>query len=227
MTRDKDNRTVGDSRRISLILRHRPKDFHVTLDGYGWATIEELSRGSGLTSERILEIAEENPRYELSEDRTMIRASHGHSVPVSYDQVVEPPDILYHGTSLKNLEQIIESGAILPMGRVKVHLSQGMAKALDVGRRRGEPIVLVIDAHRMYRDGVTFHLSKDGVYLVDSVPIRYFIGTIPECRFVPSHSKDTNAPPRAVNITCLHPRYDTNGRRESHPGGAGEVRRPR
>ena len=34
MTRDKDNRTVGDSRRISLILRHRPKDFHVTLDGY-------------------------------------------------------------------------------------------------------------------------------------------------------------------------------------------------
>lgn len=173
---------IRDSRRMSLILRHRPADFRVTLDAHGWTTVEELSRGSGLPVGRILEIAENNTRYELSDDRLKVRALHGHSVHVAYEDVVEPPNILYHGTSSVNLELILESGSILPMGREKVHLSGGIEKATDVAKRRGSPMIIAIDAHRMHVDGHIFYLSRDGIYLVDRVPVNYFIETFPADR---------------------------------------------
>ena len=117
-----DRLRIRDSRRMSLILRHRPADFRVTLDAHGWTTVEKLSRGSGLPVGRILEIAENNTRYELSDDRLKVRALHGHSVHVAYDDVVEPPSILYHGTSEANLERILESGSILPVSPAAVPL---------------------------------------------------------------------------------------------------------
>ena len=170
MMHEPDESMIRDSKKLSRILRHRPADFHVTLDARGWTTVEGLSRGSGLPAERILEIAENNTRYELSDDGLRIRALHGHSVPVEYDDEVDPPDVLYHGTSRGNLELILEIGAILPMGRTKVHLSSDTTKAKDVGRRHGEPVVIFIDARRMRADRRVFHLSRDGVYLVDRVP---------------------------------------------------------
>ena len=176
---------IRDSRRMSLILRHRPADFRVMLDAHGWTTVEELSHGSGLTVGRILEIAENNTRYELSDDRLKVRALHGHSVHVAYEDEVEPPSILYHGTSDANLELILESGSILPMGREKVHLSGGIEKATDVARRRGSPMIIAIDAHRMHVDGHIFYLSRDGIYLVDCVPVDYFIETFPADRLNP------------------------------------------
>lgn len=180
---DDDRSLVRDSRRMSMILRHRPHDFGVELDVNGWASVEALSRGSGIPSDRIVRIAEGNTRYGLSEDRRRIRALHGHSVPVEYGGRVRPPDVLYHGTSSGNLERILVSGSVLPMGRVMVHLSDSVGKAVVVGRRRGEPVVIVIDARSMLDDGIPFHLSEDGVYLTPSVPSGYFLDVL---RFGPS-----------------------------------------
>ncbi len=54
-----------------------------------------------------------------------------------------------------------------------MHLSQSRWEAGKVGQRHGRPIVLVIDAARMYADGSEFYLSANDVWLTDHVPAEY------------------------------------------------------
>ena len=175
MTKRRTDPDARDSRLMSRILRHCPERYGVALDHEGWASVEELGRGSGLPVERIIRIAETNTRYELSPDGRRIRALHGHSVDVGYGEHVSPPDVLYHGTSRENLEAIMASGAILPMRRTMVHLSVSPERAEEVGRRHGEPVVISVDSGRMVEDGFEFFLSGDGVYLTGRVPTGYFL----------------------------------------------------
>ena len=46
------------SRFISLILRHRPEAAGVTLDGHGWADVDELIRGVNRTHPLTKELLE-------------------------------------------------------------------------------------------------------------------------------------------------------------------------
>ena len=164
--------TIRMSKCLSKMLRHRPDLPH---DEYGWFVIDEIVQRGSMTREQILELAETNGRYELSPDGEMVRACHGHSIDISYETEVEPPETLYHGTSPLGLEGILRSGAISKMGRTKVHLSDAPEKASFVGGRhtRGTPVLLKVHAGRMHRAGMRFQLSNDGVYLTDRVPIRY------------------------------------------------------
>lgn len=167
-----------DSRRLSRVLRHRRDVSH---DESGWFLVEDAARASGLSADRVRKVAEGNHRYALSDDGTMVRAFHGHSNGVIYTDEADPPDILYHGTSAKGYEGILASGAILPMGRDAVHLSTTAGYAYDVGRRRGTPVILRVDAGRMRADGFVFHISGDGVYPVDRVPVEYITRTESGC----------------------------------------------
>ena len=54
-----------------------------------------------------------------------------------------------------------------------VHLSADKNTALKVGGRRGKPVILLIDAGKMYTDGHKFYLSENGVWLTDCVPAEY------------------------------------------------------
>jgi putative RNA 2'-phosphotransferase len=83
--------------------------------------------------------------------------------------VVEPPPVLYHGAVAAVLPAIREQG-LTPMRRHHVHLSSDRATATRVGARRGAPVVLVVDAHAMHAAGHAFHISANGVWLVDRVP---------------------------------------------------------
>lgn len=61
---------------------------------------------------RILLIPTKKKRYELSLDHLQIRALQGHSqkeVDIKFDEKI-PPDFLYHGTSIDNLDKIIKEG---------------------------------------------------------------------------------------------------------------------
>lgn len=168
------NKTLSeDSRFLADILRHHPERAGCALDPEGWADIGTICANTRLTRERIGEIVASGTRYGISDDGLMIRAYHGHSVPVDYGEPVEPPEILYHGTSERGYGGILSSGAILPMGRRMVHLSVSAERASDVGSRRGEPVILEVDAGRMHRDGLGLYLSADGVYLTEKVPAEY------------------------------------------------------
>ena len=62
------------------------------------------------------------------------------------------------------------------MSRHHVHLSPDEKTATAVGRRRGRPAVLLVDARAMRRDGWEFYRSGNGVWLVEHVPTRYLSG---------------------------------------------------
>ena len=57
--------------------------------------------------------------------------------------------------------------------RHAVHLSTDVEMATRVGARHGSPLVLVVDAARMYEDGHTFSCSDNGVWLTAVVPPIY------------------------------------------------------
>ena len=167
------------SRYISLILRHKPETIGITLDEHGWANVDELiagvSRTHPLTMGLLQEIVrtDEKQRYSFNEDKTLIRANQGHSIPVDVElPELEPPAVLYHGPGKKYVESIDRQG-LLPMSRLYVHLSADTDTAVKVGRRHGVPVVYTIQAGKMFADGHLFYRSVNGVWLTKKVPIEY------------------------------------------------------
>lgn len=160
------------SRKLAFLLRH-DKDY--IFDGHGYREVKDLIENHGFTKSLLETIVHDNnkQRFEFNEDKTKIRARQGHSVKVNVDlQTALPPEVLYHGTAKHFLESIRRDG-LKPGNRLHVHLSKDIPTALNVGKRHGEPVVLTIDTKTMLEDGFVFYLSNNGVWLVDSVPIKY------------------------------------------------------
>ena len=167
------------SKYISLILRHNPEVIGITLDEHGWAVVEDLISGVNKTHPLDMETLErivaedEKHRYSFNEDKTLIRANQGHSIPVDVELLeVTPPDILYHGTGIKYKESI-DSQGLIPKSRLYVHLSGDMETARKVGQRHGKPVIYTVDAAGMAADGYRFYRSVNGVWLTKEVPKEY------------------------------------------------------
>lgn len=163
------------SKYLSYLLRHKPEAVGLTMDKNGWVLVDELIEKSEIElNKEIIEKIVKNSdkqRFELKDGK--IRANQGHSIDVDVELVSkEPPEILYHGTATRFLENIFKEG-LLPQSRQYVHLSRDEDTALKVGQRHGKAIVLKIRALAMFTDGYTFFLSKNGVWLTKSVPIKY------------------------------------------------------
>ena len=168
------------SKFIAMILRHKPEVIGITLDEHGWADVGELIAGIAkkqpFTREMLEEIVaeDEKQRYSFNEDKTLIRANQGHSIPVDVElEEKEPPRYLYHGTGEKYVSSIEEIG-LIPKSRLHVHLSAEYSTAENVGTRHGKPVVYRIWAGKMYRDGYKFYQSVNGVWLTEKVPPQYF-----------------------------------------------------
>ena len=167
---------------ISLILRHKPETIGIQLDEHGWANVDELIDGTNNTGRKIdIEILEEivrtdnKQRYSFNEDETLIRANQGHSIPVDVElKKHQPPQILYHGTASRFFDSIMQDG-LKPMSRLYVHLSSDMETAMKVGKRHGEPVVLKVKSEEMYKDGIEFYLSENGVWLTKNVDKKYIM----------------------------------------------------
>lgn len=165
---------------ISLILRHKPEAANIKLDEFGYANVDELIKGVNNTGRHVdlntlKEIVSDDKkgRYSFNESFTLIRANQGHSINVKVPlQKLEPPEFLYHGTAERFLDSILISG-IKKMNRLYVHLSDNLDTAKQVGKRHGKPVILKVDARKMYEDGCEFYLSENKVWLVDFVPVKY------------------------------------------------------
>jgi putative RNA 2'-phosphotransferase len=165
---------VSRSKYLSYLLRHEPEKVGCKLDEYGWCDVATLIKNSDFTIDELESLVNEDTRYEFSNDKSKIRAFHGHSVPgIIYQNEVTEPVKLYHGTTRKALEDINKSEAILPMSRVQVHISSDIDTAKKVASRHGKPIVLELDTESMLKDGIKIYKSGDGVYLTNSVPVKY------------------------------------------------------
>ena len=167
------------SKFISLILRHKPETIGITLDEHGWANVDELISGIAKTHPIDMAMLEqivaedEKQRYSFNEDKTLIRANQGHSIPVDVElEEKQPPEILYHGTGEKYVSSINEQG-LIPKSRLYVHLSGDEETARKVGQRHGKPVIYKVKSGEMYNDGYKFFRSVNGVWLTKSVPVKY------------------------------------------------------
>ena len=167
------------SKFISLILRHKPETIGITLDEHGWADVLELINGIKKTTPFNMEMLEEivktdnKQRYSFNENKTLIRANQGHSIPVDVElKKVTPPEFLYHGTGEKYVASIDNSG-LIPKSRLYVHLSDDIETAVKVGSRHGKPVVYKVYAKAMADAGLEFFLSVNVVWLTKAVPKEY------------------------------------------------------
>jgi putative RNA 2'-phosphotransferase len=187
MTQDQSAPTAAHSPRlvrlskwVSRRLRHDPAGIGLTLDRRGWAGVDDLIAASARHGVRFTRAdldavvaGNSKQRFEYDAAGERIRARQGHSVPVELGYAdTAPPDLLYHGTSVRVLPAIRQAG-LLPMNRHDVHLSPDVDTARKVGSRHGPPTVLTVDAAGMARDGHTFRVTPNGVWLTAAVPARY------------------------------------------------------
>ncbi len=169
------------SKFIALILRHKPETIGITLDEHGWANVQELIDGINATGKHHLNMElleeivrlDEKQRYSFNEDRSLIRANQGHSIPVDVElKETLPPKMLYHGTGEKYVPSIDEQG-LIPKSRLYVHMSADKETAKTVGSRHGKPVIYEIDCKSMSDDGYRFYLSENHVWLTKAVPAKY------------------------------------------------------
>ncbi|MDL2275965.1 RNA 2'-phosphotransferase, partial [Desulfosarcina sp. OttesenSCG-928-G10] len=127
------------SKSISHALRHEPWLYELELDDQGWVSIADLlltlrSQQPEWTDLNKADIAHMikisgKQRHEIDGDR--IRALYGHSVQGKLmKKKDEPPEQLFHGTSLSMVSRIMKAG-LLPMGRQYVHLSTDIDGAMQ------------------------------------------------------------------------------------------------
>lgn len=161
------------SKKLAYILRHNPKEFGITLDSEGYASLDEILEELGVTKSDVLEVIEKSGkrRFEIKENR--IRALYGHSIPVDLKHhEIEPPVELYHGTERKVAPTIFKEG-LKPMDRNYVHLSKTKEDAMIVGLRRDtSPAILVIKARQAWEAGIKFFDAGD-VVLTEYIPAQY------------------------------------------------------
>ena len=169
------NNLTKTSKFISLILRHKPETIGIKLDEHGWADVEDLLKDVDIDFSTLEQIVKEDEkgRYSFSDDKTKIRANQGHSINVDVELEEKiPPNVLYHGTAEKYLDNINLEG-LKPMSRLYVHLTEDLEIAKKTGQRHGKLVIFEIDAKRMIDDGIKFYLSVNNVWLVRTVPPKY------------------------------------------------------
>ena len=169
------------SKFLSYILRHKPESIGLSLNTEGWLDIDALieaanQHGTPLTKNEVLKVVanSDKNRFSISDDSSYIRASQGHSnanVAINFESKI-PPIVLYHGTALRFLEDILTSG-LKAMSRQYVHLSENIDTANEVGKRYGAPVILKVNSFSMYQSGMKFAQADNGVWLVEEVPISF------------------------------------------------------
>jgi len=175
-----DKELKGISKYLSYVLRHHPESIGLVLDAQGWADIDILldkcaAKNVLFDREDLAQLVAQNDkqRFAIDKANNKIRANQGHSIRI--DAALEPevpPAVLYHGTAKQFLPAILEQG-LQKQNRLHVHLSHEIATARNVGSRRGVPVVLLVDAAAMQREGFIFYLSENKVWLTEEVPAKY------------------------------------------------------
>ena len=131
---------VRISRRLSLVLRHRPEAAGLTLDAQGWVPVADLLTALSISRADLDLVVAHNDKSRFAitvgaDGVEWIRASQGHSRRVPVDlglPAVYPPQVLFHGTPVGNVDAIRRDG-LRAGSRHRVHLS------VDVPTRAPSP----------------------------------------------------------------------------------------
>lgn len=170
---------------LSYFLRHNPEKLDLEIDSQGWVDAKLLAERCDKirNMDHLLEVVrtDDKHRFELTDDYSKIRCVQGHSiasVQIDFESLC-PPDILYHGTNINNVNSILVNG-VAAMNRNLVHLSNDWTTAETVGSRKKSVCrVLYIRARAMHDAGHKIYRSNNGVWLADYVPPEFISATKP------------------------------------------------
>jgi putative RNA 2'-phosphotransferase len=173
-------RYVRISKYLSKHLRHQPERIGLELAPGGWVNVDELLAATAkngfeisLVDLKQVVASNDKQRFSFDDSGDLIRANQGHSTEVDLQLPVRtPPAILYHGTHVKAVTEILKTG-LHKMSRHHVHLTTNLSIAHQVGGRRGKSIVLGVNALLMESNGYDFYCTENDVWLVDEVPPQY------------------------------------------------------
>ena len=170
------------SRIIAGALRHFPDKLGLMMDGKGWVEISELIEAIGtgrsgfnwLRAHHVEALVATDPRGRYQIDGGMIRATYGHTIDVSPDDLpLAELDKYFYPITEEEADMILESG-LHPTDRRKVHLSGSLEKAIEAGKvRTDDPLILKIDGKKVKKDGLKiYHAGKD-VYITEGIDAKY------------------------------------------------------
>ncbi len=180
MDDDADELRTRRSKFLSWVLRHDPVAVGLEISADGWVGVDALlaacrRHGTPLSRAELDRIVatSDKARFAFDADQRRIRAQQGHSVAVALGHPCEPPpSVLLHGTVRRFVPSILVDGLVRGE-RHAVHLTASHRAAVEVGARRGVPVVLRVDAAAMATDGYAFARTPNDVWLVEAVPARY------------------------------------------------------
>ena len=170
------------SRIIAGALRHFPEKLGLMMDGKGWVDVSSLidAIGTGrsgfnwLRAHHIEALAATDPRRRYQIDGGMIRATYGHTIDVSLEDLpIAEIDEFFYPVTEEEADIIVEGG-LYPTDRRKVHLSGSIEKAIEAGKvRTDNPLILKIDGIKAKKDDIKiYHAGKD-VYIADEIDAKY------------------------------------------------------
>jgi putative RNA 2'-phosphotransferase len=174
------------SKFLSVMLRHEPTEFGLTLDAQGftpvdavWAQVTKRYSGRYQYADLLTVVQGDSSgkkRYEIVNGR--IRAMYGHSTGATAIEyvVAVPPEILYHGTNASAATQIRAEG-LRALSRQYVHLATNTARAITVGaRHEGQTVLLTVRALAAHQAGVAFYHAEAEHYLAQFIPVEFIDG---------------------------------------------------
>lgn len=228
---------MADHRRISkllsLMLRHRPDEFGLNLDEYGFAPIDEIvealqQRYAEVTRDDVCELVEGSGQRRFEIRDQAIRALYAHSFYVEMDgEPMDPPECLYMACEAPAARKMKEEG-IKPADRFYLHLSLLKEVAESRTQRFEAPCVVEILAREAQGQEIEFY-SRGEVILTREIPPE-FVGEITEVAASPVEDRPARSrrsrpvsgakpTPRPKPTTADEPREVSYGRKPRRVAG--------
>jgi len=111
-------------------------------------------------------------KFSFNDDKTKINQWHSVDIKLEPKRTI-PPDVLLHGTSIDNKEEILKNGLN------NVNLTDDYDVAFNLGIRyakyNNKTWIIHINAKKMNQDGYEFLITENNTYLTDHVPSKYFL----------------------------------------------------
>ena len=157
------------------MLRHRPDEFGLEIDAYGYAPLDQVVQGvqeryAEVTETEIVDLVNDPDQYRFELNEFGIRALYGHSFFVDMDgePMDPPPERLYMGTTRSAAQRFAREG-ISPGDRYYVHLSLTREAAESHSHQRDTPCVVEILAAKAHEEGCRF-FARGAVVLTEEIP---------------------------------------------------------
>ena len=166
------------SKTMCYILRHKPEEFGIKLDKYGYVNIALLASVLKISQSELVNIANNDPKNRYRIKNNKIKCNFGHSIPVELEINNEQsiPETLFHGTTIDNEASILKTG-LQAFERNYVHLTNDLLVVKQVGMRYAKTedklVVVVVNAKEMLNDGYKIFATGTSTFLTKNVPVKY------------------------------------------------------